>query len=101
MTAYNIVRNRVKPGLEKKFEEAIENQNHNFSGMKKLTLVMTGDRTYCLIGEWDSMESIIAARPQMIATLDTFRHMLEELSDDLGVTDPVSGNAVLEIFGNG
>lgn len=43
------------------------------------------------------MEALAAARPQMIATLDSFRHTLEDLGDGLGVTDPVSGAVVLEV----
>jgi len=37
------------------------------------------------------------ARPEMIATLDTFRSMLEDLGGGLGVTDPVSGEVVLAL----
>jgi len=37
-----------------------------------------------------------AARPQMIAILDTIRDMLEDLGGGLGVTDPVSGEVVVE-----
>lgn len=33
----------------------------------------------------------------MIATLDTFRDTLEDLGGGLGVTDPVSGEVVLEL----
>jgi hypothetical protein len=45
------------------------------------------------------MDSIIKARPVMIAYLDTFRDMLEDLGGALGVTDLVSGEAVVEIGG--
>jgi hypothetical protein len=41
------------------------------------------------------MESLAKARPNMIATLDTFRDMLEDLGGGLGVSDPVSGPVVL------
>src|SRR6266496_819842 len=54
------------------------------AGRKRLTLIKTGDRSYCLIGEWDSIQSIIAARPKMIARLDRFRDMLEDLGRGLG-----------------
>jgi hypothetical protein len=37
------------------------------------------------------------ARPNMIATLDTFRDALEDLGHGLGVTDPVSGPVVLAL----
>jgi hypothetical protein len=33
----------------------------------------------------------------MVGTLDTFRHLLEDLGGSLGVTDPVSGPVVLEL----
>ena len=33
----------------------------------------------------------------MIATLDKFRGMLEDLGGGLGVTDPVSGTAVVDL----
>ena len=33
---------------------------------------------------------------QMIGLLDSARHLLEEPSEELGVTDPVSGTVVFE-----
>ena len=57
------------------------------------------EHDYCIIAEWSDMDAIIRARPQMIATLDTFRHMLEDLGSGLGVTDAVSGPVVLEPAG--
>ena len=43
------------------------------------------------------LAAMVAARPNMIATLDTFRDTLEDLGGGLGVTDPVSGPVVLEL----
>jgi hypothetical protein len=37
------------------------------------------------------------ARDKMIAGLDTVRPLLEEISPELGVTDSVSGSAIMEI----
>jgi hypothetical protein len=99
MTAYNVVRNRVKPGREKDFEAAIGKLDRDYAGMRKLVAIKTGDRTYCMIGEWDSMDAIVAARPKMIKSLDSFRDLLEDLGGGLGVTDPVSGPAVVELEG--
>ena len=62
-------------------------------------LVKTGERAYCAVGEWDSFQSIVAARPKMIAMLDKFRDTLEDQGGGLGVTDPVSGEAVFEAPG--
>ena len=51
--------------------------------------------------EWaaifDSAEAIAAQRPAMIAHLDEVRGFMEELSPELGVTDPVSGIIVSKV----
>ena len=97
MTAFNVVRFRVKPGREQDFIEAHRNAPAQLSGCKRAAIIKTGDRTYCIIAEWDAMESIAAARPQMIKTLDSFRDTLEDLGGGLGVTDPVAGPVVLAL----
>ena len=97
MTAFNVVRFRVKPGREKEFLDAHRKAHPDFAGFKRFVLIKTGDRTYCVVGEWDSHESMVGARPKMIAMLDTFRDTLEDLGGGLGVTDPVSGEVVLEM----
>ena len=48
-------------------------------------MLKTGERSYRLVAEWDSFESIAAARPRMIVLLDTFRADLEDLGNGLGV----------------
>lgn len=95
MTAYNIVRMRVKPGHVDEYIAFHRDEPLKDLGMRALHVVQTGDRDFCFIGEWDSMDSIVAARPKMIATLDQFRDKLEDLGGDLGVTDPVSGPEVI------
>ena len=37
------------------------------AGFVKGALVKTGDRTFCFIGEWNSMQDIAASRTAMIA----------------------------------
>lgn len=96
MRAYNVVRYRVKPGREEDVIKAHQNLN-DLAGFTGGALVKTGDRSYCFIGTWDKFDSIVAARPQMIGVLDTFRDALEDLGSGLGVTDPVSGEAVVEL----
>ena len=97
MTAFNVVRFRVKPGREAQFVDAHRNAPRDFTGLKRFSLVKTGERSYCVIGEWDSMERLAAARPKMIGMLDSFRDTLEDLGGGLGVTDPVSGEVVVEM----
>ncbi len=101
MTAYNAVRFRVKPDREKEVLDGHRDLDLSvLEGFLGGALIKTGERTYCLIGKFDNFDSIVASRPQMIADLDRFRDMLEDLGGGLGVTDPVSGEAVIE-FGAG
>jgi hypothetical protein len=97
MTAFNIVRFRVKPGREEAFVDAHRRADPTFKGFLRGSLVKTGEHTYCMVGEWDSFDSLAAARPQMIGILDTLRADLEDLGNGLGVTDPVSGTTVVEL----
>jgi hypothetical protein len=97
MTAFNVVRFRVKPGGEAKFVEAHRKAKLDSPGFRRGALVKTGERTYCMIGEWNDFASLAASREQMIGILDSFRDTLEDLGGGLGVTDPVSGEAVVEL----
>ena len=97
MTAFNAVRFRVKPGREGDFIEAHRRAERNWPGLKHANLFKTGERSYCIVAEWSDMDALAAARPSMIATLDTLRDTLEDLGGGLGVTDPVSGPVVLEL----
>jgi quinol monooxygenase YgiN len=97
MTAFNAVRFRVKPGSDEEFLDKHRNIKRDWAGLRRINMIKTGEHTYCIIGEWDDMDAMAKARPGMIATLDTFRHLLEDLGGTLGVTDPVSGPVVLEL----
>ena len=98
MTAYNVVRFRVKPGMEDKFLASQRaSLEGDMPGAIDAALIKTGERTYCFIGKWKSFDDIVAARPQMIGFLDDVRGYLEDLGGGLGVTDPVSGTAVAEL----
>jgi hypothetical protein len=95
MSAYNVVRFRVKPGKGQEFLASWEDSPMP-KGALHGALIKTGERDYCFVGEWDSLNSIVAARPEMIANLDKTREILEDLGGGLGVTDPVSGETVWE-----
>jgi hypothetical protein len=96
MTAFNAVRFKVKAGRDDEFLAAHRNVGRDWPGLNRVNLIKTGDHDYCIIGEWSDMDSLAAARPQMIATLDSFRDTLEEIGDG-NLTDPVSGPVVLEL----
>ena len=97
MTAFNVVRFKVKPDREQQFLDAHRRVEANWPGLKHASMIKTGDRTFCIIAEWTDMDALAKARPNMIATLDSFRDTLEDLGGGLGVTDPVSGPVVLAL----
>ena len=96
MTAFNTVRFQVKPGRNQDFLDAHERVDRDWPGLNRVNIIQTGEQTYCIIGEWDDMDALAAARPRMLETLDTFRDMLESQADGT-VTDPVSGPVVLAL----
>ena len=91
----NVVRFRVKQECIAEFENAYRDCPL-FDGMLSQLLIRTDERQYCGIGFWGSEDALVSARPAMIAFLDDFRHLLEEISPELGVTDAVSGPIVVE-----
>lgn len=95
MAAFNTVRFRVKPDRDQAFLDAHKGIAHAWPGLVQANIIKTGDRSYCLIAEWPDMEACVAARPAMIATLNSFRDTLEDLGNGLGVTDAVAGAVVL------
>ncbi len=97
MAAFNVVRFRVRPGSEQQFIEAHRQLQPEFEGFLGGSLVNAGDRTFCMIGEWQDFQSIVDARPLMISFLDSMRHLLEDLGGGLGVTDPVSGEVAARL----
>ena len=98
MTAMNIVHMRVKPGRE---EEVLaihrELRFQEMAGVRRFSVVATGERMYCIVGEWDDMAALVAARPAMIANLDRLRSILEDLGGGRGVTEPWSGTVALSV----
>ena len=97
MTAYNVVRFKVKPGREQEFLEVHRRLERDFPGLRRGGLIKADERAYCFVGEWNDMASIASARPVMIANLDRFRDTLEDLGNGLGLTDPVSGELVVDL----
>ena len=97
MSVFNTVRFRVKPGQETRFLDAHRDGKANWPGLLRGAMIATGDRGYCLIGEWADADAMAKARGKMIETLNGFRETLEDLGSGLGVTDAVSGPVVLDL----
>jgi hypothetical protein len=60
-------------------------------GMLDSYYIETGKRTFMWVGVFESEQHLIDSRPALIANLDMMRHLLEEITPELGVTDPASG----------
>jgi len=97
MSAFNTVRFRVKTGRDQDFLDAHKHVGRDWPGLKHANIIKTGDHSYCLIAEWTDSDALAQARPNMIATLNSFRDTLEELGSGLGVTDAVSGPVVMTL----
>ena len=97
MPAFNAVRFRVKPGRDQQFLDAHKDIEATWPGLTHANIIKTGDRSYCLIAEWQDMDACIKARPNMIATLNSFRDTLEDLGGGLGVTDAIAGPVALAL----
>ena len=95
----NVVRSKVKEGKQdeyiKKLKEFFDNMKGT-DGLISMRQIKTGSNSMCIIGEWKDEQSIAKARDKMIADLDNVRPILEEISPELGLTDPVSGPVIME-----
>ena len=91
----NVVRFVVKEGSENDFLEVFKTFSKE-EGEIYSFLVQTGDREYVAVGTWESEDALVIARPALIGNLDKMRDFLEEISPELGVTDPRSGNIIME-----
>jgi hypothetical protein len=96
MTVMNVVHMRVKPGMEAEYIRLHKDFDAKaIPGHRNFWLVKSGERSFIVIGEWDSMEAMVAARPAMIGNLDKLRPILEDLGGGRGVTEPWVGEVAL------
>jgi hypothetical protein len=96
MAAYTVVRFRPKAGQHEEFQTLFCGIVREFQGLRKFALIKSASGEYFSMAEWDTFDDIVAARPQMIRNLDTFRHTLDDYGEGIGVTNAISGEAVLE-----
>ena len=95
----NVVRSKIKEDKKDEYMKKLKEFFYNIKGTEGLISMkqtQTGPNNMCIIGEWKDEQSIAKARDKMIAGLDSVRPMLEEISPELGVTDPVSGPVIME-----
>ena len=77
------------------FLDAFKNATLN-QGQISGKLVQIAENKFCSIGLWESQSAMDEAMDDMISFLDTIRHMLITISEELGVTDPASGPVLIE-----
>lgn len=98
MTAMNVVHMRVKPGKEDEYVRIHREMDpRTMAGGRNFWLVRSGERDFTVVGEWESLAAMVAARPAMIANLDRLRPILEDLGGGRGVTEPWSGEVALHL----
>ena len=98
MTAMNIVHMRVKPGKEADYVAIHREMTlKGMPGARNFWLVKSGERSFIVIGEWESAEAMAGARPAMIENMDRLRPILEDLGGGRGVTEPWSGEVALHL----
>ena len=90
------VRFLVKDGCVDKFIE-----KHNEPGDIDQTgiglnqyLIRSGDRSFTWIGMFESETAIAEVRPNLVQKLDKVRNLLEEISQEIGISDPASGPVI-------
>ena len=91
----NIVRSKVRASHREVYLKACD-ERPKFEGNISTKYVEIKPNEFFMVGEWNSEDDIAKARPKMIEFLDTLRATLEELSPELGVTEPFSGTVVIE-----
>jgi hypothetical protein len=98
MTAMNVVHMRVKPGKEAEYVRIHQEMDlRSMPGARNFWLIRSGERSFVVVGEWDSMEALAAARAAMVGNLDRLRPILEDLGGGRGLTEPWSGEVALHL----
>lgn len=98
MSAMNVVHMRVKPGtVDEYIRIHTELDPRSMPGSRNFWLIRSGERSFIVVAEWDSLEALAAARPMMIANLDKLRPILEDLGGGRGLTEPWSGEVALHL----
>ena len=96
----NVVRSKVKEGMKDEYMKKLQDFFNNMKstdGLISMKQIQTGPNNICIVGEWKDADSIAKTRDKMIAGLDAVRPLLEEISPELGVTDPISGSVIMEL----
>ena len=91
----SVVKFETKPGYSEAFvQNAKYHPLKDIEGLIEVTLIQTDENKFTWIAEYDDISSVVNAQDKLVAILDTQRHMLIDVTDENGVTDPESGQIV-------
>ena len=92
------VRFKVRPGSVDKVRNLFVNYDiSTLGGALSHEVIEFGEGKFQTTVIWESEQCLADARPELVAFLNTIRADLEELSPELGVTDPISGKLIAEL----
>ena len=66
----------------------------DYPGALSHQIIDIGDGRFQTTVVWENEDALVAARSDLINFLDSCRHLLDEISPELGVTDPISGQII-------
>ena len=89
------VRFKAKDGHQEELTVHLKGfDTKNYPGAMSHQIVDIGDGRFQTTIVWENEDALISARSNLVKFLDDSRHLLVELSPELGVTDPISGHIV-------
>ena len=92
----SVVKSVTRPGHSEYFVEICkQNEFRKIHGLIEATLIKTDENKFTWISEFNDISKLIDAQNTFVAHLDTWRHLLENITIDNGVTDPESGQIVV------
>ena len=89
------VRFKVKDGNRDTLIDAMRGfDTQDYPGALSHQIIDIGDGRSQTTVVWENEDALVAARSDLINFLDSCRHLLDEISPELGVTDPISGQII-------
>jgi hypothetical protein len=89
------VRFKAKDGHQEELTVHLKGfDTKNYPGAMSHQIVDIGDGRFQTTIVWENEDALISARADLIKFLDSSRHLLAEISPEIGVTDPISGRII-------
>ena len=69
----------------------------DYNGAISHQVIDAGNGRFASSIEWENQNALVSVRPDLIKFFDSARPLLEEISPELGLTDPISGEIIIEV----